>query len=90
MNYTNFINDKLKEIQINIQTYNENIKYMLDDLKCNVDEYKILIKDNSNDPEYMNEIKQCKRHINNAEEQIVELKNVQEKLKRIESFLKTL
>ena len=90
MNYTNFINDKLKEIQINIQTYNENIKYMLDDLKCNVDEYKILIQDNSNDPEYMNEIKQCKRHINNAEEQIVELKNVQEKLKRIESFLKTL
>ena len=90
MNYTNFINDKLKEIQINIQTYNENIKYMLDDLKCSVDECKILIKDNSNDPEYMNEIKQCKRHINNAEEQIVELKNVQEKLKRIESFLKTL
>lgn len=90
MNYTTFINNELKKIQINIQTYKENINCMLDDLKNSVYENKLLIEDNLNDPEYMNEIKQCKRHINNAEEQIVELKNVQGKLKTLESFLKTL
>lgn len=90
MNYTTFINNELKKIQINIQTYKENINCMLDDLKNSVYENKLLIEDNLNDPEYRTEIEQCKRHIHFASEQIVELKDVQGKLKTLESFLKTL